>query len=327
MFFLMWIGQFAALELPQGPEIRLEEVQRWGWEDPGTSRLGGGALAWITGVALGAREELYVLDAEYGKVVVFDPGGSVVRVFGGKGKGPGEFERPWDLALGPNGQVWVLDQATARLTVFNQSGQLVRTIPLPYSSPVRVIIQEDRVYLLRNFRRPGKPVVVLDTLGRFIRETGEFSEADAELAAHGSHGFLASLEPAGVVQVYTSPLTWAPLDAPGQRRGIPLPPANRPLLIRGYIRATLSHTRALVALPEERLLALYLIHDPRAVARDELKAVIQLGLFENGGRQIASTTLPEDTGQDLVVGKSGREVYLVRYEPFPQVVKYRLVHP
>jgi hypothetical protein len=50
-------------------------------------------------------------------------------------------------------------------------------------------------------------------------------------------------------------------------------------------------------------------------------------LFDHGGRQIASTTLPEDTGQDLVVGKSRREVYLVRYEPFPQVVKYRLVLP
>lgn len=47
---------------------------------------------------------------------------SPVKRFGGKGEGPGEFQKATDVAVSANGAIYVADHATARVSVFGPDG-------------------------------------------------------------------------------------------------------------------------------------------------------------------------------------------------------------
>ena len=53
---------------------------------------------------------------------VFDSDGILVHTVGGKGTGPGEFERVSALDLSTNGQIWVMEMQKGRLTFLDTGG-------------------------------------------------------------------------------------------------------------------------------------------------------------------------------------------------------------
>ena len=87
-------------------------------------------------LAIGPDGNLYVTDLSQ-RVTVISPAGTVLRRWGKRGTGPGEFKfisadptAPADvqapLAVGPDGMVYVSDSGNARVQVFTPQGRFVR---------------------------------------------------------------------------------------------------------------------------------------------------------------------------------------------------------
>lgn len=83
----------------------------------------------VAGLAVSASgDTVFVLDALQRRVKVFGPDGRFLRQFGGRGKGPGEYEAPAGIAAVPwNGGVAVWDDALQRVTVLSAAGEVLHT--------------------------------------------------------------------------------------------------------------------------------------------------------------------------------------------------------
>jgi hypothetical protein len=67
-------------------------------------------------MALGPRGHLYLTEGRETRVLDIGPTGRIERVFGRKGRGPGEFESPTALATSGDTLLAVYDHATKRVT-------------------------------------------------------------------------------------------------------------------------------------------------------------------------------------------------------------------
>jgi hypothetical protein len=87
-------------------------------------------------LAIGRDGNLYVPDAKQ-RIVVISPEGKVLRAWGSKGSGPGQFHfvsfDPTDasqtnagIAIGPHGDVYVVDSGNSRVEVFSRTGAFIR---------------------------------------------------------------------------------------------------------------------------------------------------------------------------------------------------------
>ncbi len=87
--------------------------------------------------------ELYVCDAGKRQVVVFDPSGLPLRIFGGT-----DLEEPWAVAVNGNGQAFVADRKGQSICVFNEQGSLIGRIDGPpvgdarWEGPTDVVIHD-----------------------------------------------------------------------------------------------------------------------------------------------------------------------------------------
>lgn len=80
----------------------------------------------VSAVAFDESDNLYVLDRQSARVMVYDRAGRFLRQVGRKGQGPGELAVPMGLAVGPDGTVTVLDLGVPGFTVFGPDGGYLR---------------------------------------------------------------------------------------------------------------------------------------------------------------------------------------------------------
>ncbi len=95
-------------------------VGRWG--GPLGSGIPGARPGWFrvaTGVATDHEGRVYVADFENHRIQVFTGDGALLTLFGSRGSGLGEFERPTDLDFGPDGRIYVVDFGNDRVQVFS----------------------------------------------------------------------------------------------------------------------------------------------------------------------------------------------------------------
>jgi hypothetical protein len=74
-------------------------------------------LVGVTGLAVDSRGNVYVADRS-DQLLVFSPGGAVLRKLGRKGQGPGEFDGLHDVHLLPGDSIYAFDAGLVRVTVF-----------------------------------------------------------------------------------------------------------------------------------------------------------------------------------------------------------------
>lgn len=86
-------------------------------------------FAGIRAVAFDRQDNVYVLDQQNTRVVVFDASGKYVRQFGRKGQGPGELSLPLQLTVTADGQVVVGDLGNRAFIVFDRNGEHLRNVP------------------------------------------------------------------------------------------------------------------------------------------------------------------------------------------------------
>jgi DNA-binding beta-propeller fold protein YncE len=66
--------------------------------------------------------KIYVADGANYRILVFDGGGKLVRTFGVKGSGPGEFLRPHALDFDSVGRLFIADVDNSRIAVYDEKG-------------------------------------------------------------------------------------------------------------------------------------------------------------------------------------------------------------
>jgi hypothetical protein len=94
-------------------------------------------------LAVGPDGNVYVTDVS-DRVTVVSPAGKVLRRWGTRGSGPGEFSFPdpndpygnlWaPIAVGPDGKVYVGDRGNNRVEVFSSTGRFIREFGWTYGS-------------------------------------------------------------------------------------------------------------------------------------------------------------------------------------------------
>ncbi len=119
----------------QGPIVRLPEADR---ALPGTApqvfavgRAEGAdheMFAEVSGVGFDAEDNLYVLDRQSKRVMVYDRTGRFLRQIGKEGQGPGELIQPLQLLMGGDGTVIVSDVGRFGYAVFRTDGTFVRNV-------------------------------------------------------------------------------------------------------------------------------------------------------------------------------------------------------
>ena len=75
-------------------------------------------------------ENIYVLDAEYLKVRVYDKNGKHIRSFGEQGQGPGEFGWPSRMIITTDEKLAILDSRNSRFSYYSKAGECLREIIL-----------------------------------------------------------------------------------------------------------------------------------------------------------------------------------------------------
>lgn len=86
-------------------------------------------LSGVRSVAFDGADNLYVLDGQSLRVLVFDAGGRYVRQFGKRGGGPGEFQAPMSMTVLANDEIVVNDIGNRAFIVFNTTGDFLRSVP------------------------------------------------------------------------------------------------------------------------------------------------------------------------------------------------------
>jgi len=152
------------------------------WDEGAGSRL----LNQPNDVVVAANGDVFVAQGhtpgERGdaRVLKFDRTGKFLTSWGGKGKGPGQFDVAHGLAIDAQGLLWVMDRENQRIQVFDQGGKYIRE--MKYAGlPCSVDIGTQHVYMVNGFA--GQVVQmdlsgkVLAALGRPGKGPGEFGEA------------------------------------------------------------------------------------------------------------------------------------------------------
>ncbi|MBR9990278.1 MAG: 6-bladed beta-propeller [Gemmatimonadetes bacterium] len=142
----------------------------------------------IRSLAFDAADNLYVLDGQSTRVVVFDSRGRFVRQFATRGGGPGELQAPIAMAIAADGNVVVNDIGNRAFIVFRPDGEYVRNIPF-----------NDEL---------GFPVaMVTDPRGGIIARAPQRMSPDQDAAGTGvSPIFRVSLDDASTQTLYRVPV-------------------------------------------------------------------------------------------------------------------------
>jgi sugar lactone lactonase YvrE len=81
------------------------------------------------------------------RILKFTKDGKLVKTFGKKGSGPGEFDTPHTLAMDSKGRLFVGDRNNNRIQIFDQNGTFLEQWP-QFSRPSGLFIdKQDNIYV------------------------------------------------------------------------------------------------------------------------------------------------------------------------------------
>jgi DNA-binding beta-propeller fold protein YncE len=137
-------------------------------------------------VAIGRNGDIFVVQGHTpgpqgdARVLKFDKMGKFIKSWGGKGKGPVQFEVAHGIAIDASGLLWVTDRENQRIQIFDADGTFVRE--LKYSGlPCGLDIGRQYIYMVNGF---AGQILQMDLSGKVLAATGrpgkglgEFGEA------------------------------------------------------------------------------------------------------------------------------------------------------
>lgn len=150
-----------------------------------------------------AEGNLYVVDREKARILVYDPEGNLQSQFGSKGKEEGQFLMISGIATDSAGQIYVADSKQRPIQVFDRNGKFLRSFGKhgprqeEFSFPGSISIDEKgRIWIVDTFRHHVK---VFKTDGSFQSQFGAFGTEVGQLffpidIALGEYGRIYILE-------------------------------------------------------------------------------------------------------------------------------------
>src|SRR5258708_12395067 len=109
-----------------------------------------------TDVAGGPKGEVFVAQGQTPgangdpRVLKFDKNGKFLKSWGGKGKGPGQFDVAHGIAIDASGRLWVADRENQRVQIFDQDGNYLKE--LRYAGlPCSLQIDDRYIHMVNGF--------------------------------------------------------------------------------------------------------------------------------------------------------------------------------
>ena len=84
---------------------------------------GSGQFSKPKGVAVDQAGHVYVVDAAFDNIQIFDQQGRFLLAFGSLGAQPGEFWLPAGIAIDPQDHIYVADSYNRRIQIFQYVGE------------------------------------------------------------------------------------------------------------------------------------------------------------------------------------------------------------
>jgi len=153
-------------------------------------------------VALARNGDLFIVQGHTpgprgdARVLKFDKTGKFIKSWGGKGKGPGQFEVAHGIAIDAQGLLWVTDRENQRIQIFDGDGTFVREIKYA-GLPCSLDIGRQFIYMVNGF---AGQVLQLDLTGKVLAATGKAGTGPGEF---GEAHFIA-VSPKGELYVADS---------------------------------------------------------------------------------------------------------------------------
>ena len=127
---------------------------------------------------------LLVSDIGNDKIHELDENGSLIRSFGSRGTGNGQFTDPVELAIGSNNRIYVADRNNHRIQILERNGTFVKTFGTngtgdgQFNKPRGLAISSDnKVYVSED---GNHRVQVFDVNGTFLRKWGTQGNLDGQ---------------------------------------------------------------------------------------------------------------------------------------------------
>lgn len=113
----------------------------------------------VAGVAFDAADNLYVLDRQASRIMVYDRTGRFIRQIGKEGEGPGELMVPLSLTVGGDGTVIVSDLGRRGYSLFRPDGTFIRNVVVEDFMPgfAGGIGWHPRGGVVATYREPPRP--------------------------------------------------------------------------------------------------------------------------------------------------------------------------
>jgi sugar lactone lactonase YvrE len=128
---------------------------------------------------------IYVVDRMDHKVIKFDPTGTFVFSFGGRGHSPGKLYYPWGIAISAQNEIYIADTYNNQIQVFDEMGHFVRAWGGILSGdkqfqtgPYGIAVDNSGlVYVAETFSHKIK---IFDKQGKIIREVGGYGNTNGK---------------------------------------------------------------------------------------------------------------------------------------------------
>lgn len=130
------------------------------------------------GVAIDAKNRLYVVNVLAHQVDVYDLKGKQLTTFGTQGMGPGQFSYPNDVAIDGAGRIYVTDRANNQVQVWAWPSEGLPPIPLPTKPWQWALCLLPLLLLLLPLLRRAKRLVATPDFVTAVIEAGHVKDMD-----------------------------------------------------------------------------------------------------------------------------------------------------
>jgi hypothetical protein len=299
----------------------------------------GGAASWdsafgdVLAYAVARDGSLYVLDRHDEAVGQLSPDGTPRRRFGRRGRGPGEFERPYRIAVAGQ-DVYVFDLALQRLVRFDTAGRHVQTRAVPFSVRAHPFLatSENAVFLAGVSADPAAGFSLVhefDSELEYMRSFGEPPQfSDSSSARYLATG---PVEPDRRGGVWFAPVSRYELRHYDGERRLDLVVtrahdfrySDRPYLVREEVRPGVFRVRPDV----DRAFTFNVDVDDRGrvwvFVRDNVREVAAIDVYDRQGRFLWTQKFPLQGFVPGKLGPDGRLYGVVRTEGGWLLERYR----
>jgi len=98
-------------------------------------------------VKVAADGKIIVLDWGDSTFKIYDKDGKYIRTIGGRGQGPGEFERLINFSIGSDGNIYIMDSMNHRVAVLDEQGEYLAGFRIEEGLPVEIATdQKNLIY-------------------------------------------------------------------------------------------------------------------------------------------------------------------------------------